>query len=258
MSKRDFDSLVEAARSDGRVVGLVLTGSRGRGIFVRPESDWDVRLVVHGDALAECETNFGSPHGSRIEVVVFSLAGFEQAGAIGSSNEWDRYSYAHAQVVLDKLDGRIGDLVAEKGALPSDAARQIGERSLDDYVNSYYRSAKNLRSGLMVEAHLDAAESISPLLTALFAIYERVRPFNRFLGWELESFPLDSDEWSAQRLLPRLQTITATAELGEQQCLFRDVERLARTRGFGAVIDGWEPDVAWLRGEAQSLSLGTI
>jgi hypothetical protein len=37
--------------------------------------------------------------------------------------------------------------------------------------------------------------------------------------------------------------------LGAQQALFRDAERLAREHGFGEVIDGWEPDVAWLRGE---------
>lgn len=35
---------------------------------------------------------------------------------------------------------------------------------------------------------------------------------------------------------------------GEQRALFRDVERLVRERGHGAVIHGWEPDVAWLRG----------
>jgi hypothetical protein len=32
--------------------------------------------------------------------------------------------------------------------------------------------------------------------------------------------------------------------------LFADVEQLARAHGHGDVIDGWEPDVAWLRGES--------
>ncbi len=140
----DFDSLLEAARLDGRVVGMVLTGSRGRGVFVHPASDWDVRLV---------------------------------------------------------------------------------------------------------EAHLDAVESVSPLLTTLFAVQGRLRPFNKFLRWELENFPLDGDVWSAQALLPRLQTIVATGDLGEQERLFRDVEETVRKLGFGEVVDGWEPDVAWLRGE---------
>jgi hypothetical protein len=48
-------------------------------------------------------------------------------------------------------------------------------------------------------------------------------------------------------LLPRLEWILASGDLAEQR-LFRDVEALARAHGLGAVIDGWEPDVAWLRG----------
>jgi hypothetical protein len=163
----DYSRLVETARSDERVLGLVLTGSRGRRVFVSPASDWDVRLVVRDDDLAGCVERFATPHGSLVEVAVFSLSSFERAGAVGSPNEGDRYSYAHAEVVLDKLGGQIGALVSEKGLLSPVAAREIAERALDTYINSFYRSAKNLRNGLAVEAQLDAAESISPFLTAL-------------------------------------------------------------------------------------------
>jgi acyl CoA:acetate/3-ketoacid CoA transferase len=86
----EYEDLVEVARADERVLGLVLTGSRGRGVFVGPDSDWDVRLVVSGHALRECEQQFETPHGSTVEVAVYSVAQFEQAGEIGSSNEWDR------------------------------------------------------------------------------------------------------------------------------------------------------------------------
>jgi hypothetical protein len=227
----------------------VLTGSRGRGVYVRPESDWDVRLVVREDAQARCRARYAAPRGSPVDVAVLSPSELERAGAIGSSTEWDRYSYVHAQVVLDKLDGRIAGLVADKGVLPPDVARSVAGRALDTYVNSYYRSVKNRRDGLTTAAHLDAAESISPFLTALFAIQGRVRPFNRFLRWELERFPLDGDVWSADRLLPRLEAITSTGDLGEQQSLFRDAERLARAHGLGQVVDGWEPDLSLLRGE---------
>lgn len=243
-----YPEFVDAARSDERVVGLVLTGSRGRGPFVRPDSDWDVRLVVLDESLAECESRYDTPHGSVVEVAVFSLSGFEQAGTLGSANEWDRYSYAHADVVLDKLDGRIAELVAEKSVLPHGAALEIAGAALDGYINAYYRSAKNAGAGLVVEAHLDAAESIPAFLTALFAMYERVRPFNKFLRWELETFPLGDPLWTAGGLLPRLETIVSTGALAEQQSLFRDLEAFVRTRGFGDVVDGWEPDVPFLRG----------
>jgi hypothetical protein len=240
---------VQAARADPDVVGLVLTGSRGRGVYVRPESDWDVRMVVREEARARCRDRYAAPRGSPLDVALLSPSELERAGAIGSPTEWDRYSYVHAQVVLDKLEGRIAELVAEKSVLPADVARPVAERALDTYVNSYYRSVKNRRDGLATAAHLDAAESISPFLTALFAIQGRVRPFNRFLRWELERFPLDGDLWSADRLLPRLEAITATGDPGEQQRLFRDAERLARERGLEAVVDEWEPDLSLLRGE---------
>jgi len=120
--------------------------------------------------------------------------------------------------------------------------------ALDEYVNSYYRSARNHRNDLALESHLDAAESAGPLLTTLFALDGRVRPFNKFLAFELELEPLRGETWAARLLLSRLETIVSSGDLETQQALFRDVEILVRERGHGGVIDGWEPDVAWLRG----------
>jgi hypothetical protein len=244
-----YPEFVEAARSDERVVGLVLTGSRGRDQFVRPDSDWDVRLVVRDESLAACEERFDTPHGSPVEVAVFTVSQFEQVvGELGSPNEWDRYSYVHADVVVDKLKGRIAELVAEKGILPPGAASELARAALDGYINAYYRSAKNARDGLDVESRLDAAESISPFLTALFAMYERVRPFNKFLRWELETFPLGDRLWTADGVLPRLEVIVSRGAASDQQSLFRDTEGFARARGLADVVDGWEPDLAFLRG----------
>jgi hypothetical protein len=111
----DFNSLVESAREDQRVLGLVLTGSRGRSAFVRHDSDWDVRLVVRDEDFGACEAVYDTERGSPVEVAVFSLSEFEQAGELGTPNEWDRYSYVHAELVLDK-DGRIAEVLAEKSS----------------------------------------------------------------------------------------------------------------------------------------------
>ena len=43
--------------------------------------------------------------------------------------------------------------------------------------------------------------------------------------------------------------IVATGDLGQQERLFCDVEETVRKLGFGEVVDGWEPDVASLRGK---------
>jgi hypothetical protein len=72
------------------------------------------------------------------------------------------------------------------------------------------RTETNLRERLVTEAHLDAAESVSPLLTALFAIHERGRPFNKFLRWELAEDPLGDPLCHAETLPERLRTITSS------------------------------------------------
>ncbi|MEJ7566964.1 MAG: hypothetical protein WKF41_01745 [Gaiellaceae bacterium] len=118
MAAEEYERLVERGRQDEDVLGLVLTGSRGRGAFVHEGSDWDVRLIVRDENAEATNERFFTPRGSRVEVAVFPLAAFERAGGIGTPNEWDRYSYVHAQVVLDKLDGRIAEFAAEKSVLP--------------------------------------------------------------------------------------------------------------------------------------------
>jgi hypothetical protein len=117
---------------------------------------------------------------------------------------------------------------------------------LDAYVNSYYRSAKNARLGLELAALLDAQESVSQFLQFAFAVHGRVRPYNKWLEWELAAHPLP-----VPIDLALLRRIATTADLRAQQELFREAERIARDRGHGRVVDGWEPDVAWLRGGLQ-------
>jgi hypothetical protein len=80
-------------------------------------------------------------------------------------------------------------------------------------------------------------------------LHERVRPFNKLLGWELGTNPLPGAPWSRDVLLPQLREILETGDISMQQSLFRDVEALVRDHGLSRVSDGREPDLAWLRGE---------
>jgi predicted nucleotidyltransferase len=41
-----LERLLEEARGDDKVVGVVVLGSRGKGAFATERSDWDVLLVV--------------------------------------------------------------------------------------------------------------------------------------------------------------------------------------------------------------------
>jgi len=78
-------------------------------------------------------------------------------------------------------------------------------------------------------------------------MHGRVRPFNRFLEWELVQEPFPEPGWAVETLLPRLEAIAADPTMQRQAALFRDVEAVARANGMDAVIDGWEPDVEAFR-----------
>ena len=240
-----FLDLVARLREDVDVIGAVLTGSRGRGAFVHAESDWDLRIFAEGAPSAR--ERYATGHGSVVEAVVMPRRALEDLADPTSAMAWDRYSYVHAAVVVDRTGGMFETAIAGMETLSAESARSIASLSLDDYINSFFRSLKNDRAGLIAESHLDAGESLSPLLTTLFAIHGRVRPFNKFLGWELETHPLPGDRWTAASLLPRLVEIQSTGTVAAQARLFRDLETVARDAGLGEVIDSWEPDVLWLR-----------
>jgi hypothetical protein len=163
----------------------------------------------------------------------------------GSGSDWNAYTFAHVAPTLDRLDGEITRITRRKGQRDPDAT---APDLLDGYINCYYRARKSHRDGLLTEARLDAAESVPWFLDFLFAAFGRVCPYNKWLPWELRTHPLP-EPWSEDRLLPTVEAILDSADINAQQHLFIDAERLARSRGWSEVIEGWEPDVAWLRGE---------
>jgi hypothetical protein len=178
-------------------------------------------------------------------MVALTLDSFETYALPGGRDAWNRPAFLFAKVEVDRLDGEIGRIVERKRRLTPDEAKTIAVDSLDDYINMLLRSLRNLEAGRELEGRLDAAETIPPLLTTAFALEGRVRPFNKWLRHDLERVPLAIEE-----LLPRIDRIRRDADPGEQRALFHDMERHARARGHGAVVDSWEPNLGWLRGEA--------
>jgi hypothetical protein len=152
--------------------------------------------------------------------------------------EWMLPAMTWREPELDKTGAVAEQLEAATTVEPSAAADP-----LDGYVNMLYRSLKNARAGLALAALLDAQESIRWFLDFVFAVHGRIRPYNKWLEWELEHHPLP-----VEIDLGRLERIARAGDVDEQHALFRDAEALARKHGLGATIDSWEPDVAWLRG----------
>ena len=232
-----FEELLEVARSREEIVGLYVFGSRGRDFMVDDRSDWDVCVVLAGrEARAKFDREFPYAHGARVEIVSATLDGIRN-----ESSEHGRYAAAHADVVLDKTGGELTRVVAEQESLPSGTRSAVVREALDGYINQSYRS-------LRYRTRLDAVEALPYALRTIFALENRVRPYNKYLEWELRHHPLEG--WTADELLPLLDRVL-TGEPAAQHELFNLVEEPARLAGFGDVVDGWEPDLDWLRGKGE-------
>lgn len=222
-ASRDFPDFVAAASADPGVLGLVLTGSHARGTATA-HSDHDVLVVAHDGY-------------ERRRTATLDVAGCTPEDLADTSDIWQRYAFRGARVLLDRLDGRIAELVTRQATLTLAEATEWAREGLDGYVNLLYRAAKSRRDGDAVAARLDEAESTSWLLTSIFALHGRVRPYNKYLRWELETYPLEPP-WDAT-LPERIADSPAS--------LFREVERLARRRGHGELLDSWGTDLDLIR-----------
>jgi predicted nucleotidyltransferase len=228
----DFDELMARARADPGVVGVVLTGSHARGLATE-HSDIDVGVIIG-------ETGASSWQRRRTrEIDQFVCTVDELAD---TSVGWQRYAYRGCRVLLDERDGLVQRLADRQARPTPDEARTWARDGLDGYVNFLYRAAKSRRDGEHVAAALDTAESVSWLLTTVFALHGRLRPYNKYLRWELDTYPL-GEPWTA---LPE-----RVAE--DPAGLFADVERLAREQGLADVLDEWGDDLELVRGAGQGM-----
>ncbi|MFF9028245.1 hypothetical protein [Streptomyces iakyrus] len=234
------------ATADPGVVGLVLSGSRVHAGMPTVHSDYDLHVVVRDESVPVLAAldRFRSAH---LDLVVLTLAQFRTRGMPGRPDSFARYSYIHAEVLFDRLDGAVAEILDQKRILGADEAREASAGWLDAYVNQTYRSLKSYRDDRPDLGHLDAAESVPYALEVLFALHRRVRPYNKYLRWELERQPLGDPRWDADRLLPALRRILADGDPPTQRALFADVEEAARRAGHDEVLDAWGTDLGLLR-----------
>jgi len=236
--------LLELAETRSEVLAFWLTGSRGKGRETAV-SDYDCVLVVRDEAFQAWRAAHAGRDQGRTDCTVMTLEGLRAHAAWGGPEAWDRYSYAHVGVLVDRTEGLCQQIIDEKACVPTSEVADFIGRSLDHYLNQTYRALKCLRDGLPLAARLEAAEAIAPLLDALFALdRRRLRPFYKYLEWELATHPLVAGQALALRLPARLDP----ADAETLSSLLRDAEPLFRAGGHGAVFDGWGSDLAWMRG----------
>lgn len=246
---RQYASVRDLARDDERVLGLVLGGSRGKGV-VREGSDYDVDLVVTDDAFDAVREAVASRAPDN-DVRVFTLEGFDGHAAWGSSTAWNRYNYVGLHVDFDRTGGELQRIVNEKGVVPERHAKAFIEESLDRYINQTYRSLKGLLVGSPVAHRLEAAEAVRGVLEALFCLHgRRVLPYYKYLQWELARAPLDLLALSSDELLELLLRIVATGDPDAQRKLLAEAARVFGNAGYVSVFDAWGESVPWMLGSA--------
>lgn len=239
---RYFDLLALAETRD-EVLAFWLTGSRGKGRETAA-SDYDCVLIVRDEVFDDWRARHAGRGRGRTDCAVMTLEGLRAHAAWGGPNAWDRYSYAHVRVLADHTGGLCQQIIDEKARVPAGEVAGFIARSLDHYLNQTYRALKCLRDGLPSAARLEAADGITPLLDALFALDGgRLRPFYKYLDWELAEHPL-----AAGQALALEAPALLDADAGALRGLLREAEPLFRAAGHDSVFDGWGGDLAWMRG----------
>jgi hypothetical protein len=246
-----FRWLVEVAREDPEVVGVAITGSRGKG-FPTATSDYDVMVVLRDGAPGERRRWYEEQGVGEIDCWTFTMGEpARHAASWGREFAWnlvwyERYDYADATVLVDKT-GTLRPLLERKGTVPEELRVPLLRESLDAYVNSFYRSLKCLRNGIRLGARLEATDSIGYLLTFVFGSEGRHRPFFGYLERELRVRPVRSFPLTGEELLAMIGEIVETGEAAPQQWMFEVVDAVAWRNGCGDVLEAWGEDYPWMR-----------
>ena len=230
--EQEYKSLLAESRKDQNALGFILAAGRGKEFYTK-YSDYDVAIVVRDKNLTAAKAKYKKY--SKIDLSVRSLSEFKKHANWRSDSAWDRYNFTHLKAIIDR--GHIQQLIDDKGKVPQNKIKETVTKALDAYLNYCHRSFKNFRDGNRPAARLDAAESIPFILTALFAKESRLRPYNKYLAWELKNHPLRSIS-SSREFLKNIDVILRTGNTAAQKKMLSFISRVFRP-GFVKVFDGW-------------------
>lgn len=230
------------------LLGLVLSGSAGRGMATG-RSDLDVYVVLTDTGMGDRHTT----HSAAVDEIPVAISELRELPPFGSAGWWFRWSFAWAPVLLDRTDGCLQGALRRQATVTPDEAQAIlvEHDRLDGWLNYVYRALKNDRDGQTQERRLDAAESMPWLLDVIFTLAGRVRPYHKYLPWELHQHPLP--DWHAEDLLDLLEA-TLDGDPSALRTTFKRVEALCaawdKTRPrpvLTSIIADWGDELQLLR-----------
>lgn len=243
---KKLKTLIAICRRDPNILAFIPTGSWGKG-FLNEDSDYDGQIIVRDKVLDEYGKKYEGYGYPEVEIDVKSLSQFRVAGLPGQDDYWDAYNYAHLEPLVDKTDGEIRRLIIEKARFPSKDLKNYVSGSLDAYLNSLYRSLKNHRDGLTMGSRFDAAESLFFLIKALFALHGRVAPYNKYLLWELEKFPLEKIPWNDKKLKRVFLEVLNSGNVKTQKEIAQMIEDVFKKEGYEKTFNDWKEKWDWIK-----------
>ena len=234
-----YNLLLEESKTNRYIVGLFFGGSRGKDKnFITRDSDMDVYIIILDTSPEEFKEKLKKYRSEWLESRIMTLTEFRQYADWESNKKWDRYNFTHNKAIIDKT-GEIQILMNNKGELPLEVQKDVISDALDSYFNQVYRSAKYTRDGKDFSAYLDASESMPFLMTALYALEGRLRPYNKYFEWELHNYPLKLLPWSVDEFIEDYRHILQTGDFKTQSKIFKGVKKLFTENGFSSLINEW-------------------
>lgn len=204
-------------RDDPHLVGILLSGSAARGMATK-RSDIDITLYY------DQEMELGVTRSRFIDEVRGPIDGWSEPASFGTDAWYQRWASAWPLILRDTPDGKVARQALARATLTEDEQWPIVLDRVDGYLNLVYRALKSHRDGRILERDLDAMESVPWLLDTIFPICGRVRPYNKYLAWELREHPLPVPEWSAEFLIPQIQA-TIAGDIEAIRDVFAVIER---------------------------------
>ena len=246
-----YETLLKRAHDDPAILAFWLGGSRGMGRATQ-HSDYDIGILVADQAYDEFRSELGLDGSFQadwrpgIDLSVGTFPLFEAFAAWNSDQRVYRYACAHLTALVDKT-GRAQPLIDAKARVPTEEVARFIHASLDHALNQAYRALKCLRDGLPDASPLEAADGVNPYFDAVFALHEgRLRPYYKYLRWELETWPLTQLPAGDAALMDRALAVLGPGGGSALSSLLAEAEPAFRASGHGAAYDGWGATLDWI------------
>lgn len=234
---KEFQKIVKEIKKDKNVLAFWLAGSRGKGKQTK-HSDYDAMIIVKDSFLSSYKPKYERKTNPNIELGVMTMSGFKRHAEYGSVEAWDRYNFAHLKPLFDKT-GKISELMKSKSTVPKKQQKKIINNALGAFINLVYRLEKDLRDGNKKAAKLEAAECLSFFIEAIFALEGRVRPYNKYLEWELDRYPLKKFPWKKKELFRKILGTIEKDSLHTPLELLNTVRPIFSRNGYSKAFNEW-------------------